>query len=131
MRSGGVLTDGVGLTGHGDCRIEVRPSLAMVQLHLLALFTSGVVMSSWVWTSSTVDTWIRFLKRNFNQEEEDEPVKMKKHKVIAQVFAKRQAFNRAGRISISFHSTHDDPVGKCLLWILFVKTLCLYLSIIV
>lgn len=63
MRSGGVLTDGVGLTGHGDCRIEVRPSLAMVQLHLLALFTSGVVMSSWVWTSSTVDTWIRFLKR--------------------------------------------------------------------
>ncbi|XP_034246116.1 smoothened homolog isoform X2 [Thrips palmi] len=111
MRSGGVLTDGVGLTGHGDCRIEVRPSLAMVQLHLLALFTCGVVMSSWVWTSSTVDTWIRFLKRFFNQEEEDEPVKMKKHKVIAQVFAKRQAFNRAGRISISFHSTHDDPVG--------------------
>lgn len=64
MRSGGVLTDGVGLTGHGDCRMEVRPSLAMVQLHLLALFTAGVVMSSWVWTSSTVDTWIRFIKRS-------------------------------------------------------------------
>lgn len=63
MRSGGVLTDGVGLTGHGDCRMEARPSLAMVQLHLLALFTAGVVMSSWVWTSSTVDTWFRFLKR--------------------------------------------------------------------
>lgn len=113
MRSGGVLTDGVGLTGHGDCRMEVRPSLAMVQLHLLALFAAGVVMSSWVWTSSTVDTWIRFFKRKFTreEEEEEEPVKMKKHKVIAQVFAKRQAFNRAGRISISFHSTHDDPVG--------------------
>lgn len=110
MRSGGVLTDGVGLTGHGDCRMEVRPSLAMVQLHLLALFTAGVVMSSWVWTSSTVDTWLRFLKRILNQEEE-KPAKFKKHKVIAQVFAKRQVFNRAGRISISFHSTHDDPVG--------------------
>ncbi|KAK3921765.1 Protein smoothened [Frankliniella fusca] len=110
MRSGGVLTDGVGLTGHGDCRMEVRPSLAMVQLHILALFTVGVVMSSWVWTSSTVDTWIRFIKRSFHQDE-DEPVKMKKHKVIAQVYAQRQAFNRAGRISISFHSTHDDPVG--------------------
>lgn len=110
MRSGGVLTDGVGLTGHGDCRVEVRPSLAMVQLHILALFTVGVVMSSWVWTSSTVDTWIRFIKRSFHQDD-DEPVKMKKHKVIAQVYAQRQAFNRAGRISISFHSTHDDPVG--------------------
>lgn len=52
-----------------------------------------------------------FAHRSFNQDD-DEPVKMKKHKVIAQVFAKRQAFNRAGRISISFHSTHDDPVGK-------------------
>lgn len=48
--------------------------------------------------------------RTFNCERE-EPVKLKKHKVIAQAFAKRKTFNHAGRLSISFHNTHEDPVG--------------------
>lgn len=46
-----------------DCKIEMRPSTAKLQLHLLALFSTGILMSSWVWTSSTVDTWCRFLRR--------------------------------------------------------------------
>lgn len=37
-------------------------------------------------------------------------MKLKKHKVIAQAFAKRKTFNNAGRLSISFHNSHD-PVG--------------------
>ncbi|CAG2056232.1 unnamed protein product, partial [Timema podura] len=41
----------------------------------------------------------------------EEPVRLKKHRLIAQAFAKRKTFNNAGRVSISFHSTHDDPVG--------------------
>lgn len=41
----------------------------------------------------------------------EEPLKLKKHKVIAQAFAKRKAFNNGGRISISFRNTHEDPVG--------------------
>lgn len=43
--------------------MESRPSMANLQLHLLAIFFAGVLMSSWVWTGSTVDTWKRFLRR--------------------------------------------------------------------
>jgi smoothened protein len=49
--------------------------------------------------------------RSLNSQVE-EPVRLKKHKVIAQAFAKRKTFNKAGRLSLSFHSTHEDPVGK-------------------
>ncbi|KAJ9592920.1 hypothetical protein L9F63_015425, partial [Diploptera punctata] len=93
------------------CRMEHRPSLAMLQLHILVMFLAGMVMSSWVWTSSTLDTWRRCIRRTFNSQA-DEPVRLKKHKVIAQAFAKRKMFNNAGRLSISFHSTHEDPVGN-------------------
>ncbi|XP_014469047.1 PREDICTED: protein smoothened-like isoform X5 [Dinoponera quadriceps] len=101
-----------------ECKMEKRPSAGKMQLHLLAPFFAGILMSSWVWTSSTVDTWSRFLKRTrllcvcrtFNCETE-EPIRLKKHKVIAQAFAKRKTFNNAGRLSISFHNTHEDPVG--------------------
>lgn len=51
-----------------------------------------------------------FLHRAFKCDYE-EPVKLKKHKVIAQAFAKRKTFNNAGRLSISFRNTHEDPVG--------------------
>lgn len=44
--------------------------------------------------------------------EVDEPVKLKKHKVIAQVFAKRRFLNSDGRLSISIHNTYQDPVGR-------------------
>lgn len=39
------------------------------------------------------------------------PVKLKKHKVIAKAFEKRKELNN-GRLSISFASTHEDPLGK-------------------
>ncbi|XP_072744512.1 protein smoothened isoform X1 [Anoplolepis gracilipes] len=102
-----------------DCKIDMRPSTGKLQLHLLALFSTGILMSSWVWTSSTVDTWCRFLRsmcflfvcRIFNRESEDPPMRLSKHKVIAHLFAKRKTFNKVGRLSISFHNTHDDPVG--------------------
>ncbi|XP_074097870.1 smoothened, frizzled class receptor [Cotesia typhae] len=92
-----------------NCKISSRPSVTKLQLHLLAPFLAGVLMSLWVWNSSTVDTWKRFFRRRFNPDP-DEPVKLKKHKVIAQAFAKRKTFNNAGRLSISFHNSHD-PVG--------------------
>ena len=41
----------------------------------------------------------------------DERVRIRKHKIIAQAFAKRRDLNHMGRMSISIHSTHDDPVG--------------------
>lgn len=43
----------------------------------------------------------------------EEPLRLARHRVIAQAFAKRHDFNTAGRLSISLHSMHDDPLGKC------------------
>lgn len=42
--------------------------------------------------------------------EVDEPMKVQKHKIIAQAFAKRKKFNQDGRISIECQN-HTDPVG--------------------
>lgn len=49
------------------------------------------------------------LTRVFNKPS-NKPVKLKKHKMIARAFEKRHQMNN-GRLSISFHSTHDDPLG--------------------
>ncbi|GLH15390.1 Protein smoothened [Gryllus bimaculatus] len=93
-----------------QCRLDARPSVSVFQLHLLVFFCAGIVMSSWVWTGSTLRTWRRFLRRNICSQKE-EPVRMKKHKAIAQAFANWKTFNNDGRLSISFHSSHEDPVG--------------------
>ncbi|XP_049548568.1 protein smoothened [Anopheles darlingi] len=98
------------LGGSGGCRIIHRPSVAILQVHLLCLFASGIVMSSWVWTNSTLESWGRYFRRRFGTDT-DEPVKLQKHKVIAQAFAKRKEFQNQGRLSISFHNSHTDPVG--------------------
>ena len=47
----------------------------------------------------------------------NKPVKLKKHKMIARAFEKRKDINN-GRMSISFHSTHDDPLGTGVLTII-------------
>ena len=51
------------------------------------------------------------VSRTFNKRPLDERVRIRKHKIIAQAFAKRRDLNHMGRMSISIHSTHDDPVG--------------------
>lgn len=76
----------------------------------MSLFASGIVMASFVFTPSTVEIWKRFFSRKFGQKVE-EPLKLQKHKVIAQAFAKRKEFKNQGRLSISFHNSHTDPVG--------------------
>lgn len=67
-------------------------------------------MASFVCTPSTVEIWGRYVRRKFGQKVE-EPLKLQKHKVIAQAFAKRKEFQNQGRLSISFHNSHTDPVG--------------------
>ena len=76
----------------------------------MSLFASGIVMASFVFTPSTVEIWGRYFRRKFGQKVE-EPLKLQKHKVIAQAFAKRKEFKNQGRLSISFHNSHTDPVG--------------------
>lgn len=43
--------------------------------------------------------------------EVEEPVRLEKYKLIAQAFARRKEFHNQGRMSISFHNTHTDPLG--------------------
>lgn len=93
------------------CLMESRPSVAVLQLHLFCVFASGIIMSSWVFTHSTIDTWRRFIQR-CRKIEIDEPIKhLQKHKLIAQAYEKRQDFQQEGRLSISFDNSHTDPVG--------------------
>ncbi|XP_068242026.1 protein smoothened isoform X2 [Palaemon carinicauda] len=93
-----------------SCKIAHRPNINVYKLHLLALFGAGIAMSSWCWTRNTVNAWKRFLRRVAGVSSE-EPLRLSKHKVIAQAFAKRHDLNTAGRLSISLHSLHADPIG--------------------
>nr|ALS19764.1 smoothened [Terebratalia transversa] len=93
-----------------DCTMDSRPSIVAIQAHIFAYFAAGIAMSSWVWNKSTADVWRRFYKRIFNIPE-NKPIKLRKHKMIAQAFAKRHQPLNNGRMSISFCSTHDDPLG--------------------
>ena len=54
---------------------------------------------------------LEFLARTCSKKPCEERVRIRKHKIIAQAFAKRRDLNHRGRMSISIHSTHDDPVG--------------------
>lgn len=96
--------------GSPACTILDRPSINVYKLHLLAFFGAGIIMSSWCWTPNTVHAWKRFLKRVAGVPDE-EPLRLARHRVIAQAFAKRHDFNTAGRLSISLHSMHEDPLG--------------------
>ncbi|XP_037786917.1 smoothened homolog isoform X1 [Penaeus monodon] len=93
-----------------SCKIAERPSINLYKLHLLALFGAGIIMSSWCWTPNTIQAWKRFFRRVAGVPSE-EPLRLAKHKVIAQAFAKRHDLNNMGRLSISLHSMHDDPIG--------------------
>ncbi|XP_075153385.1 smoothened, frizzled class receptor [Haematobia irritans] len=93
-----------------QCKIAHRPSVSVLQLHLLCLFGAGIVMSTWCWTPSSLETWRRYLRKKCGKDVSEE-VKMPKHKVIAQTWAKRKEFEDKGRLSITLCNTHTDPVG--------------------
>ena len=67
-------------------------------------------MSTWCWTPSSMETWKRYLRKKCGKDVNEE-VKMPKHKVIAQTWAKRKEFEDKGRLSITLYNTHTDPVG--------------------
>ncbi|CAN7999019.1 unnamed protein product, partial [Ixodes hexagonus] len=96
--------------GPQSCDPGSRPSLAMLQLHLVAFLGACIALSSWVLTAATAATWKRFWCRTILRRPLDEPVKLQRHKLIAEAFARRNELNR-GQGSVSFHSAHDDPVG--------------------
>ncbi|KAL1513553.1 hypothetical protein ABEB36_002952 [Hypothenemus hampei] len=96
-------------TNYSHCKQTNRPSVAMLQLHLLAVFGMGIAMASWVWCDATLHAWGRYIRKKFHCEVE-EPIKVQKHRIIVRAFAGRKLFNEDGRISI-FSQNHTDPVG--------------------
>ncbi|XP_070533789.1 protein smoothened-like [Ptychodera flava] len=97
------------------CSINPRPSIAIYLIHLSSLFGAGIVMSTWVWTSSTLQIWQR-IWRKVTMQPINEPQRVKKSRMIAKAFARR--VNRGDdttddeKISISFETvSHDDPLG--------------------
>uniref|UniRef100_T1ISZ0 G-protein coupled receptors family 2 profile 2 domain-containing protein n=1 Tax=Strigamia maritima TaxID=126957 RepID=T1ISZ0_STRMM len=95
-------------TQEKTCELTSRPSVHMAQLHIIAIFVCGIVMSSWVWTEATVETWKRFFRRLLRKPV-NEPTKLKKHDVLAKVFAKKDLQN--GGMSVGFYAAHTDPLG--------------------
>lgn len=79
--------------------------------HLAEIFAK--VRHEFLWFRITLQIHQNQIPSRFRTSncEAEEPIKLKKHKVIAQAFAKRKIFNDAGRLSISFCNTHRDPVG--------------------
>lgn len=86
-----------------------RPSIIATHIHIFAFFGAGILMSSWSWNKASLYAWERFLRKVF-QKPSNRPVKLKRHKMIARAFARRKEIN-SGRFSVSFYSTHDDPLG--------------------
>lgn len=67
-------------------------------------------MASFVFTSSTLTIWKKFLGRKCCGEVEEPPT-LPKHKMIAKAFARRNDYKDHKRMSISMVNSHTDPVG--------------------
>jgi len=91
--------------------ISDKPSVTLIQLELLCMFGAGILSASWVWTRESLDTWKRSFQQIFSKEVPQRPVKLRKHELIAQAFAKRQDLQAQGRLSLTFQSAHEDPMG--------------------
>ncbi|XP_048864698.1 smoothened homolog [Brienomyrus brachyistius] len=96
-----------------QCAIKNKPSLLVEKINLFAMFGTGIVMSTWVWTKATLliwkRTWCRIIGRS-----DDEPKRIKKSKMIAKAFSKRKELHKdpEKELSFSMHTvSHDGPVA--------------------
>lgn len=53
-----------GLTWKSHCSVSDRPNLGIIELELASLFGTGIAMSSWTWTSNTLQTWQKLWHRS-------------------------------------------------------------------
>jgi len=52
------------LANHTEgCSMKNRPNLVAMEIHIFANFGAGIIMSSWVWNSTTLLAWKRFFRR--------------------------------------------------------------------
>ncbi|KAM8973029.1 protein smoothened [Pelodytes ibericus] len=96
-----------------ECEIKNRPSLLVEKINLFAMFGTGIVMSTWVWTKATIIIWKRAWCRILGRSD-DEPKRIKKSKMIAKAFSKRKELlnNPERELSFSLHTvSHEGPVA--------------------
>ncbi|QQP42354.1 Protein smoothenedlike, partial [Caligus rogercresseyi] len=73
-------------------------------------FISVIASASWVWNKNTFKSWRKFFRRRFNASEERmKDIKVRKHELITQAFAKRKDLAAEGRLSLTFESSRFDP----------------------
>ncbi|CAG7784874.1 unnamed protein product, partial [Allacma fusca] len=110
------LVCNLNLTIVAECDTGAKPSASFAMTTISAFFIGGILVSSWAWTGASYRTWRRFLIRRCCCRRSDRSLDQQqhavaKHKLISQAFAKRHQLNLKGRLSLSLHSTHEDPVG--------------------
>lgn len=54
-----------GQTWKATCSVGTRPDLSIIELELASLFGTGIAMSSWTWTSNTLQTWQKLWRRYY------------------------------------------------------------------
>ncbi|XP_070209792.1 uncharacterized protein [Littorina saxatilis] len=102
------VSEAVGSTaGPASCTVQHRPSLVAMEINMFAFFAAGIIMSSWSWTKASLCNWEHFLRKVFRKPEK--PVKVHRQRMVAQAYDRRQ--ENDGRVSVSYHTTHDDPCG--------------------
>nr|XP_034984516.1 smoothened homolog [Zootoca vivipara] len=96
-----------------DCEIKNRPSLLVEKINLFAMFGTGISMSTWVWTKATLLIWKRTWGRLTGQSS-NEPKRLKKSKMIAKAFSRRQELQQNPNQELSFSLrtvSHEGPVA--------------------
>ncbi|ODN01519.1 Smoothened [Orchesella cincta] len=95
-----------------ECELTEKADVSLVVGNVVVFFLGGLLMSSWAWTSASLRTWTRYVKRRCDSDESDAAQPhMQKHRLISQAFSKRHQLPAKGRLSLSLQSTHDDPMG--------------------
>ncbi|XP_040566272.1 protein smoothened [Lepeophtheirus salmonis] len=91
---------------------EFHKPLKYSEIVILPTFLSVIASASWVWNKNTFKSWRKFFRRRFNSSEERmKDIKVRKHELITQAFAKRKDLALEGRLSLTFESSRFDPVG--------------------
>ncbi|CAK8689281.1 unnamed protein product [Clavelina lepadiformis] len=109
------------------CILKNHPNLSVLKLNLVALFGTGIVMSSWVWTKASFLNWRRAWYKLIGRSDNEMKRIRRRSKIIAKAFAIRNMLKQKQKkesdseqesdedvngLEYSEHTiSHQDPVG--------------------
>ncbi|XP_021947837.1 smoothened homolog [Folsomia candida] len=100
------------LTVVAECGTPEKPSVYLVLENVIVFFCGGLLVSSWAWTSSSINIWKHSIKTFCkSHDQEGHRSHMPKHELITKAYAKRGELAK-GRLSLSLYSmAQEDPIG--------------------